>query len=83
MTSQNLESKVIQIISTQLAIESDDISGDSNFVEDLGADSLDIVELVMEIEDEFDLEIPDEDVENLSTVQDVVNYLNKNIQAKT
>lgn len=79
MTNLKLEQKVIQIIASQLTVESNDISADSDFVEDLGADSLDIVEMVMEIEEEFNIEIPDEDVENLGTVQHLVTYLAKSL----
>lgn len=77
MSAQSLESRVIYIIAGQLSLREDDIKADSRFVDDLGADSLDIVELVMEIEEEFDIEIPDEDVESLLCVKDVVDYIAK------
>lgn len=67
--------KIKNIISEQLGIDADEISIDSSFVDDLGADSLDIVELIMALETEFDLEIPDEDAEKISTVSDVVEYI--------
>ncbi|QAT41648.1 acyl carrier protein [Clostridium sp. JN-9] len=67
--------KIKNIISEQLGIDADEISIDSSFVDDLGADSLDIVELIMALETEFDLEIPDEDAEKISTVNDVVEYI--------
>lgn len=67
--------KIQEIIADKLSINVDDISQDSSFVEDLNADSLDIVELVMALEDELELEIPDEDVEKFVTVGDVVNYV--------
>ena len=71
----SIQPKVKKIIEEQLGVESDRIKAEASFVEDLGADSLDIVELVMAMEEEFDLEIPDEDAEKLKTVQDVSDYL--------
>ena len=70
-----MQDKVIKIIEEQLGVESDRIKPEASFIDDLGADSLDIVELVMAMEEEFEIEIPDEDAENLKTVQDVMNYL--------
>ena len=67
-----------KVIAEQLKIEPAQIKPDSRLVEDLKADSLDIVELVMELENTFDIQIPDEEMPNLSTVQDVVNYIEKN-----
>jgi acyl carrier protein len=67
--------KVRDIISDQLGIDADEIAMDSSFIDDLGADSLDIVELVMALESEFDMEIPDEEAEKISTVGDVVDYI--------
>ena len=67
--------KVRDIISDQLGIDADEISMESSFVDDLGADSLDIVELIMALESEFDMEIPDEDAEKIGLVSDVVNYI--------
>ncbi len=67
--------KVKAIIADKLSIDEDTISLDSSFTEDLSADSLDIVELIMALEDEFDLEIPDEDAEGILTVGDVVDYI--------
>lgn len=67
--------KVRDIIAEQLGLEKDEIKMDSSFVDDLGADSLDIVELVMALEEEFDIEIPDEDAEKVSAVKDVVEYI--------
>ena len=77
MPAHSLESRVIDIIASQLSLREDDVKSDSRFVDDLGADSLDIVELVMEIEEEFDVEIPDEDVEKMVCVKDVVDYIAK------
>ncbi|MBE6051147.1 MAG: acyl carrier protein [Clostridium sp.] len=67
--------KIQEIVADKLSINVDDITLESSFVEDLNADSLDIVELVMALEDELELEIPDEDVEGFTTVGDVVNYV--------
>ena len=67
--------KVKKIIEEQLGVESDRIKEEASFIDDLGADSLDIVELVMAMEEEFELEIPDEDAENLRTIGDVADYL--------
>ena len=82
MASDSIESKVIEIISNQLSLEEDDIKGDSRFVDDLGADSLDIVELIMEMEEEFEIEIPDEDVEKMLTVKDVTDYISKTVSVE-
>ena len=70
-----IEEKVIRIVSDQLDTPADEISRPSSFVDDLKADSLDIVELVMALEDEFDIKIPDEDYDRIKTVGDVITYL--------
>ncbi|EJO5348209.1 acyl carrier protein [Clostridium botulinum] len=67
--------KIKSTIAEQLSIDEDEITMESSFIDDLGADSLDIVELIMALETEFDLEIPDEEAEKISTVGDVVNYI--------
>lgn len=67
--------KVKERISDILGVDADDITMDSHFIDDLGADSLDIVELIMALEEDFDLEIPDEDAEKIQTVGDVVEYI--------
>lgn len=69
--------KIKKIIVDQLGVDESKISEDSSFVDDLGADSLDIVELIMAFEEEFDMEIPDEDAEKIKTVGDTVKYLSK------
>ena len=69
------KAKVIELIVEQLDADSDNISDDDSFMDDLGADSLDTVELIMAFEEEFDIEIPDEDDENIRTVGDVLKYL--------
>jgi acyl carrier protein len=75
------EMKIIKIIAVQLDVSEDEVVPEALFVEDLGADSLDLVELVMQMEDEFDVEIPDEDAENIRTVQDAINYVQQHIDA--
>ena len=75
MATTNIEAKVKSIIADQLGVGEDEIKPESSFIEDLGADSLDIVELVMAMEEEFAVEIPDEEAENIKTVQDAVNYI--------
>jgi acyl carrier protein len=69
--------KIKKIIVDQLGVDESKITEDSSFVDDLGADSLDIVELIMAFEEEFDIEIPDEDAEKIKTVGDAVKYLSK------
>ena len=67
--------KVRTIVADQLGVEADEVKEDSTFVDDLGADSLDIVELIMRFEDEFGVEIPDEKAEKIKTVSDIVRYI--------
>ena len=74
--SANIEQKVKAIIAENLGVSEEEIKPASSFIEDLGADSLDIVELVMQMEEEFEVEIPDEEAENIKTVQDAINYIN-------
>ena len=73
--SATIEQKVKNIIADQLGVGEDEIKPAASFIEDLGADSLDIVELVMAMEEEFEVEIPDEEAENIKTVQDAVDYI--------
>lgn len=70
--------KVRDIVVDQLGVEADEVNIDSTFIDDLGADSLDIVELIMAFEEEFSIEIPDEAAEKIKTVQDVVSYIDQN-----
>ncbi|WP_108849544.1 acyl carrier protein [Clostridium drakei] len=67
--------KIQNLISEQLGISSEEVTMEASFIDDLGADSLDVVELIMALETEFDLEIPDEDAEKITTVGDVVEYI--------
>ena len=71
----SIEERVKKIIVEQLGVKEEDVKPEASFVEDLGADSLDTVELVMALEEEFKCEIPDEDAEKIQTVQDAVNYI--------
>ena len=72
---ENIEQRVRKIVAEQLGVNEADIKNESSFVDDLGADSLDTVELVMALEEEFECEIPDEDAEKISTVGDAVEYI--------
>ena len=72
--------KVKEIVVEQLGVDEEEVTEQASFVDDLGADSLDIVELVMALEEEFDLEIPDEDAEKIASVGDAVNYIKENAQ---
>jgi acyl carrier protein len=73
--------RVKAIVVEQLGVEADQVTPQSKFVEDLGADSLDVVELVMALEEEFDLEIPDEDAEKIATVGEAVKYIESHVEA--
>ena len=75
--------RVKKIVVEHLGVEQDKVIDGANFIEDLGADSLDTVELVMEFEDEFDLNIPDEDAEKIQTVGDAIKYIEAHAQAKS
>jgi acyl carrier protein len=70
-----VETKVREIVCEQLGVSENEVTPEASFIEDLGADSLDIVELVMALEEEYDMEISDEEAEKIRTVQDVVNYI--------
>lgn len=73
----SVDDQVRAIIAEQLGIKTDEIKQDASFVDDLGADSLDTVELVMALEEEFETEIPDEEAEKITTVQNAIDYVNK------
>lgn len=73
----SIEQEMIDIIVEQLSVEKDKVVPNASFVDDLGADSLDLVELIMAMEEGFDIEIPDEDAEGITTVQDAIDYVKK------
>lgn len=73
--------KLIDLLAEQFDIDADEISENTDVINDLGADSLDIVDLVMSLEDEFDMEIPDEDIEKMRTVGDLAHYLEEHVEA--
>ena len=79
-TAVEIEEKVIQIVSEQMSVDKGEINRDTSFVNDLNADSLDTVELVMELEDEFDMTIPDEEAEKLKTVGEAITYIQKHTE---
>ncbi|GAB4478430.1 acyl carrier protein [Thermoleptolyngbya sp. C42_A2020_037] len=79
--SDEILTKVKKIVSEQLSVEESEVSPESNFANDLGADSLDTVELVMALEEEFDIEIPDEAAEGIATVQAAVDYIKQKVAA--
>ena len=74
----SIEERVKNIIVTQLGVNADEVKNESKFIDDLGADSLDTVELVMALEEEFETEIPDEDAEKITSVQEAIDYVNSN-----
>lgn len=73
----SIEERVRKIVSEQLGVKEEEVRNDASFVEDLGADSLDTVELVMALEEEFETEIPDDEAEKITTVQQAVDYINE------
>ncbi len=74
----SIAERVKQIVAEQLGVDEDQVTNEASFMDDLGADSLDTVELVMALEEEFDIEISDEDAEKIQTVQDAVDYITEN-----
>jgi acyl carrier protein len=81
MSQSEIFEKVKKIVADQLSVDADTVTPQSNFANDLGADSLDTVELVMALEEEFDIEIPDEAAEKITTVQEAVDYINNKVAA--
>jgi acyl carrier protein len=75
----SIEDRVKKIVAEQLGVKEGEVSNDASFVDDLGADSLDTVELVMALEEEFETEIPDEEAEKITTVQLAISYINENL----
>lgn len=81
MTSKTIEERVITVVSEQLGVKPEEVTQDASFVSDLGADSLDTVELVMAIEEEFELEIPDDEAERIDTLKQAVDYVTAHSKA--
>lgn len=82
MTNAEIEEKVKIAVIDKLGVEDSKVTSDASFINDLGADSLDTVELVMKFEEEFDIKIPDEDAEKIQKVGDAVNYISEKVSAK-
>jgi len=81
VTEQEIETKVIGIVAEQMGVDKDQITRETSFTNDLNADSLDTVELVMELEEEFDTQIPDEQAEKIHTVGQAVDFIDKNLSS--
>ena len=77
---ENIEQRVKKIVAEQLGVNEGEIKNESSFVDDLGADSLDTVELVMALEEEFECEIPDDEAEKITTVQQAIDYVNNHVK---
>ena len=75
------KNRIVEIVANQLGIEEEDVTAEASVIDDLGADSLDVVELVMALEEEFDLEIPDEEAEKITNVQNIFDYMANALQA--
>lgn len=83
MKANEIETRVKKIVVEQLGVKDEEVTTDASFVDDLGADSLDTVELVMALEEEFETEIPDEDAEKIITIKDAVNYIVERIEKES
>ncbi len=81
MSNSSIEQRVMKIVVEQLGVNEDQVTPEASFVDDLGADSLDTVELVMALEEEFDTEIPDEDAEKITTVKQAIDFIRENASA--
>ena len=76
-----IKNRIVEIVANQLGIEEEDVTAEASVIDDLGADSLDVVELVMALEEQFDLEIPDEEAEKITNVQSIFEYMANALQA--
>lgn len=83
MNAKEIQPRVLEIVAEQLSLPVEEVRPESSFIDDLGADSLDIVELIMEMEEEFGTEIPDEDIEKMNVVQDVISYVSKKVSQES
>lgn len=83
INTSEIEARVKKIVVEQLGVKEDEVTVDASFVDDLGADSLDTVELVMALEEEFETEIPDEDAEKILTIKDAVTYITARMEKET
>ncbi len=81
MSIVEIKNRIVEIVANQLGIEEEDVTAEASVIDDLGADSLDVVELVMALEEEFDLEIPDEEAEKITKVQNIFDYMANALQA--
>lgn len=79
MSTEEILEKVVEIVTEKLGVDAEEVILDSDLTEDLGADSLDLVDIVMAFEDEFGVKVEDEDVENINTIGDIVNYISKEL----
>lgn len=79
----NIEERVKKIVADQLGVKEEEVTNDASFVDDLGADSLDTVELVMALEEEFETEIPDDKAEKIATIQDAINYITEHVEKQS
>ncbi len=82
MTTQDIMSRVVEIVSEQMGVSKDQITKETSFLKDLNADSLDVVELVMELEEEFDINIPEDQQDKIQTVGEAVNFIEKELKSK-
>lgn len=81
MEKETIKQRVVDLIVEKLGVEREEVKPEAHVIDDLGADSLDVVELVMALEEEFDIEIPDEDAENIRTVKDIFDYIDRIVAA--
>jgi len=83
MSNESVEKRVKDLVVEKLGVKEEDVTNDASFTNDLGADSLDTVELVMALEDEFNTEVPEEEYENITTIQEAINYIKSKMEQST